>query len=445
MKTPFLKSAFLVALTAGIFTGCVNDDDYKTPTLAACTETTLVKNREVSDIAAEPTVKLHTNITPGVSDVIEAYVTSSDIGGNFFKSISFQTLDGSKAFAIPVDQTSTFINYEPGRKVLINMDGLYTDVKDGGMRIGGLYANSSGGAEVGRLLFSQFRTSVQKSCTVVNEDVLVQRVPLASLSNDMYINKLIEVEGVQFDDAAINSTYYNANNQIGGATNLNLINPDAGGSIIFRTSSFANFSAKPVASGRGTVRGVLTKFGTTYQFMARSINDIKLTEPRYVPLPVIYTEPFTASLNGWAGYSVTGTEIWVHSPTFGNPGGMAKMSGYSGGNRLNEDWLISPAQDLSALTTARLSFDNAYKFAGDPIVALISNNYTSGNPNDATWTVLTGAILSGGDYEYANSGNLNIDAFTGAGNTNVRIAFKYTSSTTAASTWEIDNVTISGN
>jgi hypothetical protein len=445
MKTTILKSAFLVALTAGMFTGCVNDDDYKTPTLAACTETTLVKNREVSDILAEETVKLHENITDGVSDVIEAYVTSSDVGGNFFKAISFQTLDGTKAFSIPVDATSTFINYEVGRKVLINMDGLYTDINDGGMRIGGLFANSSGGAEVGRLPLSQFRVSVQKSCTVVDEDLLVQTVALADLDNDMYINKLVEVDGVQFDDDAINSTYYNANNQVGGATNLNLINPTAGGSIIFRTSSFANFSAKPVAPGRGKVRGVLTKFGSTYQFMARSINDIQLTNPRYIEVTV-FNEPFTTSLNGWTGFSVTGAEVWVHSPTFGNPGGMAKMSGFaSSANHLNEDWLISPAQDLSALSSAAVSFDNAYKFTGDPIVALVSNNYTSGDPSTATWTVLPGAILSAGNYVYENSGKLDITAFTGAGNTNVRIAFKYTSSNTSGSTWEIDNVKITGN
>jgi hypothetical protein len=80
-----------------MFTGCVNDDDYKTPTLAACTETSLVANREVSEILFPANVDLHDNITPGVSDVIEAYITSSDVGGNFFKSISFQTLDGSQA------------------------------------------------------------------------------------------------------------------------------------------------------------------------------------------------------------------------------------------------------------------------------------------------------------------------------------------------------------
>jgi hypothetical protein len=95
-----------------------------------------------------------------------------------------------------------------------------------------------------------------------------------------------------------------------------------------------------------------------------------------------------------------------------------------------------------------LSFDNAYKFTGDPIVVLVSKNYSgTGSPYAAgvTWTPLTGAALSAGNYVWTNSGNLSLSSFVGAGNSTVYVAFKYTSSTTAASTWEIDNVKILGN
>lgn len=441
MKTTFLKSAFLTVLTAGMFSSCVKDDNYATPDLANCTETSLVKNREVSQINATATVALHQNIVTGVSDVIEAYAVSSDIGGNFFKSISFQTLDGSKAFSIPVDATNTFINYEPGRKVLIKMDGLYTDVKYGGMRIGGLYANSSGGAEVGRLPEADFKASVQRSCTAVNEDDLVQHVTIAQAMNDAYINKLVEFDNVEFAATDITTTYYDANNDLGGATNHTLIDLN-GNAVIFRTSAYANFAAKAVAGGSGKVRGVMTKYGTDYQFMVRKESDIKLTNARFTPL---LNEAFTTGIGDWTTYSVTGAQVWTYSSTFGNPGGMMKMSGYTTVNNANDDWLISPAQDLSTLTSATLSLDNAYKFTGNPIEIKISNNYTGGNPTLATWTTLTGATLSTGNYVYANTGQLNISAFTGAGNNNVHVAIRYTSTASAASTWEIDNVKITGN
>lgn len=450
MKSIILKSVFFGILSTGLFISCVKDE-FGTPTLGDCSETSLVKNREVSQITAGAVVALHTNIVPGVSDIIEAYVTSSDIAGNFYKSISFQTLDGSRAFSIPVDASSTFINYEPGRKVLIKMDGLYKDIKYDGMRIGGLYANSSGGAEVGRMTETDFKASVNRTCTVVNEDQLVQRVTIEqAISGGTYLNKLIELDRVQFIDNDIinNSTYYDPNpsnpNTIGGATNRR-IQDFNGSSVIFRTSGYANFASKLVATGSGKIRGTMTKYNSDYQFMVRTENDIKLTSPRFSPL---LNETFDGGLAAWTAFSVTGAEVWTHSTIYGNPGSMAKMSGYSTTNRTNEDWLISPVQNLSSLTTATLNFDNAYKFTGDPIVVLVSRNYSgSGSPYAAgvTWTTITGAILSPGNYVWTNSGNLSLNSFVGTGNSTVYVAFKYTSSTSAASTWEIDNVKITGN
>jgi len=442
MKTVYLKSVLFAAFASAALTSCVKDDDYETPKAADCTNTTLVKNREVSQIAAGLTVAMHERIEPGIHDVIEAYVTSSDIGGNFFKSISFVSTDGSKAFSIPVEATNTFVNYEPGRKVLIDVDSLYTDVKYDGMRIGSLYANSSGGAEVGRMSQTDFLKHVQPSCTIVSEDEITQHVSVQDAQSPNYINKLIQIDGVQFDDTAINSTYYDPNNQVGGATNWYLSDND-GHSVIFRTSSYSNFAAKPVPDGNGSVRGVMTKYNSDYQFMARSENDVMLTNPRYV-LPL--NEGFSAGIGNWTSFSVNGAEVWTPSPTFGNPGGMMKMSGYTGGNHANEDWLFSPVVDLSGLTNgATLSFDNAYKFDGNPIQVYISENYDANvnpDPSGATWTEITGAVLSTGNYVYVNSGALDISAYTGSGHNHVTVAFKYTSTTAAASTWEIDNVKI---
>jgi len=437
MKATILKSALFLALTAGTFSSCVNDDEYAVPSID-CTETSLVATIPVSAVPASPTLKQYT-----ADDVIEAYVTSSDEGGNFFKSISFQTLDGSKAFSVPVDVSSTFVSFAPGRKVFIKLKNLYTDVSNDGMRIGAIFVNTSGTASVGRMPVDQYRNALVGSCTMVAEDDLAETMTIAEAKSNGNINRLIDLEGVQFADNAVGKTYYDSSNDLGGATNWNLID-DAGNSVIFRTSSFANFANKRVPAGNGKVRGVMTKFGADFQFVARTERDVQLTDERFVPL---LNEGFDSSLNGWAGFSVVGPQTWTYSATFGNPGGMAKMSGFSSTNVVNEDWLISPVQDLSGITSANLSFDNAYKFAGDPIVVLVSNNYVSGNPTAAgvTWTPLPGALLSLGNYVYVNSGLLNIDAFTGAGNSNVHIAFKYTSSSTAASTWEIDNIKIAGN
>ncbi len=461
MKTTILKSVLFMAFTVGIFSSCVKDDNYGTPQLTGCTQTTLVKNREVSQITAGSIVALHENIVPGVSDVIEAYVTSSDIGGNFFKSISMQTKDGSRAFSVPVDVTNTFINYEPGRKVLIKMDGLYTDSPTSGpigMRIGSLYVGSSGTASVGRLAEADFRAAVQPSCTIVNENDLLPTTPvtISDVKSDAFLNRLVELNNVQFStpDISNNGTYYDINNDLGGATNRSLMDLN-GSTIIFRTSAYANFAAKSVPVGSGKVRGIITKYGTDYQFIARSEGDVKLSNDINTRFSPLLNEGFD-SLNGfsaWSAYSLTGAQSWAFSATYGNPGGMAKMSGFANStNNTNEDWLISPVQDLSTLTAgAKLSFDNAYKFTGPVIEAYISNNYdpsVNANPNSATWTQFTGFTLSAGNYAWVNSGLIDISLFTGApvaqpnAFKKVYIAFKYSSSNAAGSTWEIDNVKI---
>jgi hypothetical protein len=452
MKTNLFKSTLFLALVGMTFTACVKEDDYKTPS-ADCIETTLQKTIEVSELSATAIPTQYT-----ADDVIEAYVTSSDKGGNFYKSISFSTLDGSRAFSVPVDVTSTFTNFEPGRKVLIKLKDLYIDSPTSGaigMRIGGIYVSpTSGVASVGRLSVFDYGKVLNRSCTVIGEDeviggtTLVKHVTVNEAKSDAYLNRLIELDNVQFTDAAITTTYYDAANDLGGATNHYLTDIE-GNTVIFRTSSFANYAGNPVATGSGKVRGVMTKYGSDYQFVARTESDVKLTQPRFKTL---LNEEFStnATFNLWTAYSVTGAQVWTYSSTFGNPGGMAKMSGFAGGNNTNEDWLISPSQDLTSLTTAYLKFDNAYKFTGDPIKVYISNNYSgSGDPYAAgvTWTelIIPATGLSTGNYVYANSGYLDISSFTGAGNNNVYVAFKYTSSTSAGSTWEIDNVKISKN
>ena len=441
MKTTFLKQAVIAVMISTFFVGCVKDSDYDVPN-TDCIETSLVKTKEVNQIPAGLIVAQYV-----YDDVIEAYVTSSDRGGNFYKSISFQTLDGSAGFSVPVDVTNTYVNFEPGRKVLIKMKDLYTDspTLEGpiGMRIGGLYIDpQDGSSAVGRLNFSQFGKVLNRSCTVVNEDDLVKTVTINQAKSDAYINRLVEIENVQFGDDAIGKTYYDENNEVGGATNYDLQDKD-GNSIIFRTSSFATYSGNLVSSKRGKVRGIITKYNSDYQLIIRTESDLKLDGPRLLPL---FEESFTNNFPLWNKISEVGTQVWTLDTQYGNPGSCAKISGFANSaNNNNEDWLISPVINLSSVTTAFLSFDNAYKFSGNPIQVYLSNNYSgSGSPyaSGVTWTEVTGATLSAGNYAWTNSGLLNISSFTGVTNSNVYLAFKYTSTTSGSSTWEIDNVKI---
>ena len=147
--------------------------------------------------------------------------------------------------------------------------------------------------------------------------------------------------------------------------------------------------------------------------------------------------PFTA-------YNVLGEDqTWVNSSYGGVP--FAKMSGYASGTYYpNEDWLISP--DLFAngkYETLTISFRNAYRYEGDMLAVKISRDYDGmSDPNEFAWDDVTEFFnWSPGEFEWAESGEMEMEDIYGD---HIYFAFVYTSSATAASTWEITDVEVYG-
>lgn len=269
MKNNTILLAVFTLVFGAMLSSCVNDDDFGIPPLN-CNEPNISSNKSVQEVidAATATATQFTN-----DDIIEAYAVSSDEGGNFFKTISFQTLDGSAAFSLALDATNTYLSYEPGRKVFFKLKNLFSKVNSSSVNIGALF-----GSNVGRIAEPQIVDFLVRSCEIIDEDQLVQNITIDQVS-DQYLNKLIEFTNVQFKDNELGGNYYDPNKDLGGATNRK-ITDEFGFEVIFRTSSFSDFAGSKVAEGNGTIRGVLTKFGNDFQFLTRTEEDIQLTNPR---------------------------------------------------------------------------------------------------------------------------------------------------------------------
>lgn len=121
-----------------------------------------------------------------------------------------------------------------------------------------------------------------------------------------------------------------------------------------------------------------------------------------------------------------------------------KASAYKNGNKPAESWLISPAMDISEVTDATLSFEHAQKFFAKPEeeqTLWISTSYDGGEIVADAWKQIEIPVYSdGSDWTFVKVEKLSLKEFVGQ--KNVRIAFKYKSSTEAASTWEIKNVIV---
>lgn len=260
-------AALAVAATL-LTTSCANNDDVSAPEIKYHQAEKTITLEELY-AKANTTLQQHTE-----DDILEVYVSSTDEGGTFYKSVSLQNLEGTKGLSISVDMYNIVNHIAPGRKVYIYLKDMYFSIVNGSLVLGDIYEETS----VGRMRPQDFYKKVFASNVVVPEAELTRTITLADLKNDNYINTLVEIEKVQFADNAVGKTYYDATNVLGGATNHNIV--DASGTMIFRTSEFAKFESQVIPNNSGKIRGVLTKFNSDYQFMARTFNDIQLTENR---------------------------------------------------------------------------------------------------------------------------------------------------------------------
>lgn len=135
------------------------------------------------------------------------------------------------------------------------------------------------------------------------------------------------------------------------------------------------------------------------------------------------------------------TYIWSYNEQYKQ---MAAGSYVDGRNYESEGWLISPAIDLSSSEAAYVSFEHSGRQYGAPFTNLtfqVSTTYASGDINESDWTQLTiPNYMTGEDTQFVPSGDIDLTNY--CGNSNVRIAFKYTSTDDAGGNWYVRNVKV---
>lgn len=160
----------------------------------------------------------------------------------------------------------------------------------------------------------------------------------------------------------------------------------------------------------------------------------------------------TSSLSdGFTQFSAVGTITWActtfgrdaNNPPTGSAANGVQINGFDNtiqSNVPNEDWLISPALNLSGTTYPLLSFWSRTRFNGAPLQLKVSTNYPgSGDPRNFTWTDLNGRFPAQTTDVWTQSSNINLSAFKQA---NVYIAFVYTSSDEDGARWTLDDIRV---
>ena len=155
----------------------------------------------------------------------------------------------------------------------------------------------------------------------------------------------------------------------------------------------------------------------------------------------ILEQGFNDREHGWERKSIASRNDW-HLSSYDDRTFM-KISGYKA-DEPSDDWLISPLLKLANYRDVVLQFETAKNHSDimDGLEVMISAEYISGEDIESVQWYHLPAEISQGKYEWVHSGYLNLDRYR---EKNVHIAFRYRcSSTRKATSWELDDVKITG-
>ncbi|MDR2121545.1 MAG: DUF5689 domain-containing protein [Flavobacteriaceae bacterium] len=283
---------FVISLS---FMACVHDDDYNEPTKNE--GEVLIPTITIPQVhATAPTYTGLVNdtvpesITFAKGAILEGYVISTDQGGNVYKNLFIVTDDGKKGVMLSINESNIYTHYPLGAKIYVKLEGLYYGKQNGMVQIGMKPTQST------KYIVDQIPPNVMASNIILGkdkkdeEDLVIKTnssgKPLTVddvKGNEAYLCTLAEISEVSFNDAG--STFVR-----GDANTDNQVNSVNIAAFTARVSNYANFAGYKIPSGKGKVRGVVTRYdkGTDkiYQFLIRTIDDVKFDTP-------VFEETFT--------------------------------------------------------------------------------------------------------------------------------------------------------
>lgn len=126
--------------------------------------------------------------------------------------------------------------------------------------------------------------------------------------------------------------------------------------------------------------------------------------------------------------------VWKHDTSYK----CMKASAYvNGTNNVTESWLTSPIIDLTGVDKAVLTFQQAINYANGKASQYFSVVATEAGMNN--WEPLTITYPESDGWDFVASGDVDLNKYAGK---KVQLAFKYTSSSETAATWEVKNVKV---
>lgn len=288
-----IKYLLMLVLACSLFTGCM-DDDWDTPNTEALNKA--YGNQEIAETNVitigslkekyESVINASTNSYEQITEdvQIKGRVVGNDIGGNIYNEVSID--DGTGAILICISQGGLFSYLPVGQEIVVDLKGLYIGGYGKQAEIGMPYTNAKGNSYVSRMSRVLWNKHFKLTDVADASKVVAEEFDVSKRTKEEYFTanngKLMTIKNVEFTNADGKTTFApsdekDAANSVNRGLSQNG-KPIATSSIVVRTSSYADFAAKQLPTGKLNITGVFTRYRTTWQILIRDERDIQPAE-----------------------------------------------------------------------------------------------------------------------------------------------------------------------
>ena len=182
--------------------------------------------------------------------IVEGYVVSSDLNGNFEKKLVIQDKveNPTAGIRILLDSEAIFEQYEIGDKVFVKLNKLYMTKIDGVLTVG--YPN---GTKIAAIETEAIGIFVYNSGE--NKVIIPKEIGISEILNEQYRNTLVKVNNVQLVQNELDKAFAFFTGDNDGSRTLETCNESS--KLTVFTNGNAPFANQLFPKGHGSIVGVL--------------------------------------------------------------------------------------------------------------------------------------------------------------------------------------------
>ena len=296
-KTKYIKFLVAAMLLGGLATSCM-DDDWNDPTGEVAPygnndivedDAKMISIKELKAKTVDLIPSSQANDTVRITEdwQLKVRVTGNDIQGNIYNQIAVQDESG-EGLLICIQKGGLFGFLPVGQEILVDLKGLYIGIYGNNVQIGVPYTNTSGRTFPSRMNINVWNEHFKILGAADASKVVPEKFDVSKLKDVAYVKshrgKLMTLENVEMDGADGKLAWApEADKDAGnGVSRTVKIGGKAQSLMVVRSSTYADFAAKAMPTGKVNLTGIFTvyatnpsKYGYTWQILLRSDSDIE--------------------------------------------------------------------------------------------------------------------------------------------------------------------------